>query len=63
VPTIALAELGLRGKVSLELLGLLSSNSVGIVTTAVGIWVINLLLPAIAGTLFILGFRMFKNKS
>lgn len=62
VPTIALAELGLRGKVSLELLGLLSNNSVGIVTTAVGIWVINLLLPAIAGTLFILGFRLFKNK-
>lgn len=63
VPTIALAELGLRGKVSLELLGLLSNNAVGIVTTAVGIWIINLLLPAIAGTLFILGFRMFKNKS
>lgn len=62
VPTIALAELGFRGKVSLLLLGLISSNSVGIIATAAGIWLINLILPAIAGTLFILGVRIFRNK-
>ncbi|MDP3393237.1 MAG: lysylphosphatidylglycerol synthase domain-containing protein [Sediminibacterium sp.] len=62
VPTIALAELGFRGKVSLLLLGLISSNSVGIIATAAGIWLINLILPAIAGTLFILGIRIFRNK-
>ncbi|OYW80369.1 MAG: hypothetical protein B7Y37_09870 [Sphingobacteriia bacterium 28-36-52] len=62
VPTIALAELGFRGKVSLLLLGLISSNSIGIIATAAGIWLINLILPAIAGTLFILGIRIFRNK-
>jgi hypothetical protein len=62
VPTIALAELGVRGKVSLLLLGLISNNSVGIIATAAGIWLINLILPAIAGTLFILGIRIFRNK-
>ncbi|MES2372375.1 MAG: lysylphosphatidylglycerol synthase domain-containing protein [Bacteroidota bacterium] len=63
VPTIALAELGFRGKISLQLFGLLSSNTVGIVATAAGIWVINLIIPAIAGSLFILGIRLFRNKS
>ena len=62
VPTIALAELGFRGKVSIQLFGLLSSNTVGIVATAAGIWIINLIIPAIAGSLFILGIRLFRNK-
>jgi len=62
VPTIALAELGFRGKLSLLLFGLISTNSVGIIATSAGIWLINLILPAIAGTLFILGVRLFRNK-
>lgn len=61
VPTIALAELGFRGKVGLLLFGVVSSNSVGIIATAAGIWLINLILPAIAGSLFILGVRIFRN--
>jgi len=62
VPTITLAELGFRGKVSLLLFGLISTNSVGIIATSAGIWLINLILPAILGTLFILGVRLFSNK-
>ncbi len=62
VPTIALAELGFRGKVSIQLFGLLSSNTIGIVATAAGIWIINLIIPAIAGSLFVLGIRLFRNK-
>lgn len=62
IPSMALAELGFRGKVSLLLLGLLSNNAVGIIATAAGIWLINLIFPAILGTLFILGLRIFRNK-
>jgi hypothetical protein len=62
VPTIAFAEMGVRGKVSLLLFGLISNNTVGIIATAGGIWLINLILPAIGGTLFILGLRLFKKK-
>jgi len=62
IPTMALAELGFRGKVSLLLFGLLNNNSIGIIATAAGIWLINLILPAILGTLFILGLRIFRNK-
>lgn len=61
VPTIALAELGFRGKVSIQLLGLLSTNTVGIIATAAGIWIINLIVPAITGSIFLLGIRLFRN--
>ncbi|HEX2846638.1 MAG TPA: lysylphosphatidylglycerol synthase domain-containing protein [Chitinophagaceae bacterium] len=65
IPTIALiTDLGLRGKVSLQLLGMFSSNQLGISLTAVSIWFINLIIPAIAGSLLILSIRkIFKNKS
>jgi hypothetical protein len=62
VPSIAFVELGFRGKVSVLLLGMMSTNTVGIIATIAGIWLINLILPAIAGTLFILGVRIFRNK-
>lgn len=62
IPTIALAELGLRGTVSLQLFGWYSSNAAGILATTAGIWFINLVLPALLGSVFILGIRIFRNK-
>src|SRR5690606_38464307 len=57
VPTIALADIGIRGKASLELLGLFSANKLGIVTASLGIWAINLLLPALIGSILIVGIK------
>lgn len=64
VPTIALfTDLGLRGKVSLKLIGLFGTNSLGISLTAATIWLINLIIPALAGSLLILSIRkIFKPK-
>lgn len=62
VPTIALAELGVRGKISIFLFGAFSANTVGIVFTASAIWLINLVLPALAGSLFVIGIKFFRNK-
>jgi uncharacterized membrane protein YbhN (UPF0104 family) len=63
IPTFAIAELGLRGKVSLKLLGLFSANSLGISLTTATIWLINLIVPAIAGSLLIVSIKIFKNKN
>ncbi|MET0462301.1 MAG: lysylphosphatidylglycerol synthase domain-containing protein [Chitinophagaceae bacterium] len=65
IPTIALfTDLGLRGKVSLQLVGLFSSNQLGISLTALSIWFINLIIPAMVGSLLILSIRkIFRNKS
>lgn len=66
IPTIALfTDLGLRGTVSLKLIGLFSVNHLGIGLTSVSIWFINLIIPALAGSLLILGIRKifrFKNE-
>jgi hypothetical protein len=63
IPTFAIAELGLRGKVGLKLIGLFSTNSLGISITTATIWIINLVLPAIAGSLLILSVKIFKNRN
>ena len=60
VPNIA--ELGVRGEVSRQLFGLLSANSAGIVFTAALIWIVNLIIPAIAGSLFLISIKIFRSK-
>jgi hypothetical protein len=60
VPSIALAELGVRAKVIVALFSTVSNNIVGVVATAAGIWMINLIFPALAGSLMILGVRIFR---
>lgn len=62
IPTIALfTDLGLRGTVSIQLLGMYSSNHLGIGLASAGMWLINLIIPALAGSLLILGIgRFFK---
>ncbi|ULQ56383.1 flippase-like domain-containing protein [Flavihumibacter rivuli] len=59
IPTIALAELGLRGKLSLELFGWISSNALGILATTVSIWLLNLIIPAIIGSILIIRVKVF----
>jgi len=63
VPTIALVtELGVRWKTSVEVVQLFSSNIVGIVATSLTIWIINLVIPALIGSLLILNIRLFNHK-
>jgi uncharacterized membrane protein YbhN (UPF0104 family) len=51
IPSIALAELGIRGAVSLFLFGPLTQNVAGIAAATFALWCINLVLPAIAGVI------------
>lgn len=63
VPTIAfLTELGIRWKASMELFRLYSSNMVGIFAASLAIWIINLVIPALIGSLLILGIKFFRSK-
>jgi hypothetical protein len=62
VPSFAIADLGIRGKFSTELLSAYSANTVGILGTTFGIWLINLFIPALAGSILILGIKIFKDK-
>ncbi len=62
VPSFAIADLGIRGKFSTELLTVYSVNTVGIIGTTFGIWFINLFVPAILGSILILSIKIFKDK-
>jgi uncharacterized membrane protein YbhN (UPF0104 family) len=59
VPTIALAELGIRSKASIALFSIFSSNTLGILAATAAIWFINIIFPAVAGSLFVLGVKLF----
>jgi Lysylphosphatidylglycerol synthase TM region len=62
IPTFAIAELGLKGKVALLVTGLFSTNKAGIFFATASIWFINLVIPAILGSILILGLRKFYKK-
>lgn len=59
-PTIGFTELPIRAATSVQLLGIYSSNILGIQVASLGIWIINLVLPAIIGSLLVLGLRIMK---
>jgi hypothetical protein len=61
-PTVGFTELPVRATASVQLFGLFSSNVLGIQAAAFGIWLINLVLPAIIGSLFILGVKIMKER-
>ncbi len=63
IPTIALiTELGVRWKTSVEVVQLFSVNLTGILATSFTIWIINLVIPALIGSLLILNIRLFNYK-
>ncbi len=60
LPTIALAELGIRGKVSLFVFGLFSTDSLEILVATAVIWFINIIFPAIVGSFLLLSIKLFR---
>lgn len=60
-PTIGFTELPIRAATSAQLLGVFSSNLLGIQAASLGIWVINLVIPAIIGSLLVLGLKVMKD--
>ena len=60
IPSIAITEIGVRGSVALFLFSLVSGNTIGILSSTFVMWVINLLLPAMLGTIFIFTLKFFR---
>lgn len=63
VPSIALADLGIRGATAIHFIGQYSQNYTGIITGAYSLWIINLVLPAIVGAFFILLIKVNANNA
>jgi hypothetical protein len=64
VPTIAIiTDLGVRWKTSMDVIQMFSVNMAGILATSLAIWIINLVIPALIGSLLILGIKIFRYKN
>lgn len=62
IPTVALLELGVRGKAGIILFQAFSANTIGIYAASTGIWLVNLIVPALAGTILAAGLKIFNTK-
>ncbi len=60
IPSVALTELGVRGSVSLYIFHHFSANTTGIIAATAGIWMLNLIIPSIAGSILILRMRLLR---
>lgn len=61
IPSFAVADIGIRGKLGLLLLSTSSSNAAGIVTATTVLWLFNIVLPTIIGAIFLVNHRFFSN--
>ena len=55
-----LTDLGIRWKAGIEIVQLYSTNTIGIFAAAFTIWLVNLIIPALIGSLLILGIKVFR---
>jgi hypothetical protein len=60
IPSIAIAELGIRGKVTIAVASLFTTQIIALLAGTLLIWMLNLVLPALIGSLFLLTIRIFK---
>ncbi len=62
VPTIGFTELPVRATASVALFKIFSPNILGIQAAAFGIWIINLVIPAVIGSILILGIKIMDER-
>jgi uncharacterized membrane protein YbhN (UPF0104 family) len=56
-----LTDLGLRWSASIQVVQLFNTNTTGIFAVSLGIWLINLVIPALIGSLLILRIKLFRS--
>ncbi len=63
VPTLTfLTDLGFRWAAGIQIFQVFTSNSAGILAVSLGIWFINLIIPALVGSLLILRIKLFRSR-
>lgn len=63
VPTLTfLTDLGFRWAVGIQVFQVYTLNTAGILAVSLGIWLINLIIPALVGSLLILRIKLFRSR-
>lgn len=60
IPSVALAELGIRGATAIYFLKYYAANDLSVLASSYALWCINLALPALLGLLFLPQLNFFK---
>ncbi len=63
IPSFALLELGIRGNVAMFLFGQFGANELAVLAATSLLWIINLLIPALIGSLILFSVNFFGNES
>ena len=61
IPSIALADIGIRGSVALFFFGMVSDNTTGILLATLLLWFINIVLPALIGYIYVWKMKVYKS--
>ena len=63
VPTLTfLTDLGFRWAAGIQIFQVFTLNTAGILAVSLGIWLINLIIPALVGSLLILRIKLFSSR-
>jgi hypothetical protein len=63
VPTLTfLTDLGFRWLAGIQIFQVYTTNTAGILAVSLAVWLINLIIPALVGSLLILRIKLFQNK-
>ena len=54
IPSFAFAEIGIRVSLAVFFIGMFSSNNIAILLSSISLWLINLAIPAIIGSLYVI---------
>ena len=57
IPTVGISEIGVRGSVALFFFGMFVQNPVSVISATLLLWIINLALPAIIGSFFVIRIK------
>lgn len=71
IPTVALSELGVRGSISVLIIGMYFTGSgntgintdLAILSASSALWFINIVIPAITGTFFVFNLKFFRKNN
>jgi len=62
VPSIALVEFGIRGAAASYFFSAITLDILPVLNAVFSLWLINLAIPALAGAIFMLNFRIGKTR-
>ncbi len=63
IPGIPIAEIGIRGSLALYFIGSYTSNEIAIILASTSLWIINLALPSVIGSVFLMILKDKVKKS